>query len=121
MRISDWSSDVCSSDLGTAINRLYGTARIGGTLIWATRFEEEVRRERSGAKASGPKVESFRYFANLAVGLCEGENASVRRVWADGRDLDLPKHETRGPRGGPAQLVEQLSEGQQVGGQEPDF
>ena len=27
------------ADAGTAINRLYGTARIGGTLIWATRFE----------------------------------------------------------------------------------
>ncbi len=36
------------ADEGTAITRLYGTARIGGTLFWATRFEEEVTTERSG-------------------------------------------------------------------------
>ena len=109
------------ADEGTAINRLYGTARIGGTLIWATRFEEEVRRERSGAKASGPKVESFRYFANLAVGLCEGEIASVRRVWADGRELDLTGIEMRVHRGGEDQLADPLIEAKQGAGNAPAY
>ena len=36
------------ADEGAAINRVYGTARIGGTLIWATRFQEEVTSERAG-------------------------------------------------------------------------
>src|SRR6478752_4065284 len=70
------------ADEGTAINRVYGTARIGGTLIWATRFEEQVTSERRGGKSSsGPRVETFRYFANLAIGLCEGPVARVRRIW----------------------------------------
>ena len=39
----------------------------------------------------GPKTvtTTYSYFANLAVGLCEGRIAFIRRVWADGRELDL--------------------------------
>jgi hypothetical protein len=32
---------------------------------------------------------TYSYFANLAIGLCEGPVAYVGRVWADGRELDL--------------------------------
>ena len=78
------------ADEGTAMSRVYGTARLGGTLIWATRFEEDVSVERAGGKASGPRVETFRYFANFAVGVCEGPVAGIRRVWADGTDVDPP-------------------------------
>ncbi|EUB95242.1 GTA TIM-barrel-like domain containing protein [Rhizobium sp. CF080] len=110
------------ADEGTAINRVYGTARIGGTLIWATRFEEEVTRERSGGKAtSGPRVETFRYFANLAVGLCEGRIAGVRRVWADGRELDLTAIEMRVYRGDEGQLPDPLIEAKQGEGNAPAY
>lgn len=84
------------ADEGAAINRLYGTARIGGTLIWATRFEESRVVQRRGGKGNrGPRTETYRYFANLAIGLCEGEAALVRRVWADGREIDLTGIEMR--------------------------
>ncbi|MCK8781765.1 glycoside hydrolase/phage tail family protein [Rhizobium sp. NTR19] len=110
------------ADEGTAINRVYGTARVGGTLIWATRFEEEVTRERTGGKAtSGPRVETFRYFANLAVGLCEGPIAGVRRVWADGRELDLTTIEMRIYRGDEEQLPDPLIEAKQGEGNAPAY
>jgi hypothetical protein len=109
------------ADEGTAINRLYGTARIGGTLIWATRFEEEVTRERTGGKATGPRVETFRYFANFAVGLCEGPIASVRRVWADGREIDLTAIEMRVYRGDEEQLPDPLIEAKQGEGMAPAY
>ncbi|WJH39423.1 glycoside hydrolase/phage tail family protein [Aliirhizobium terrae] len=109
------------ADEGTGINRLYGTARIGGTLIWATRFEEEVTRERTGGKATGPRVETFRYFANFAVGLCEGPIASVRRVWADGRELDLTGIEMRVYRGDEEQLPDPLIEAKQGEGLAPAY
>ena len=109
------------ADEGAPVSRVYGTARIGGTLIWATRFEEEVRRERSGGKASGPKVESFRYFANLAIGLCEGEIAGIRRVWADGREIDLTDVELRVYRGGEEQLPDPLIEAKQGVGNAPAY
>jgi len=88
-----------TSTEGDPIPRVYGRARIGGTLIWATRPLElantAVQRAAAPAKgvgglAGGPKTVTTRYsyFANLAVGLCEGEIACVRRIWADGREID---------------------------------
>jgi hypothetical protein len=91
--------DGLTSTEGAAIPRVYGRARIGGQLIWATRLEEAVNTssERSGSQggkgigAQGAKTVSktYSYFANLAIGLCEGEIAFIRRVWADGREIDL--------------------------------
>ena len=110
-RLSD--ARIPGAEEGTAVTRAYGTVRIGGTLIWATRFEEEVRSERQGGKASGPRVETFRYFANFALGICEGEIAGVRRIWADGRELDLTAVEIRVYRGTEMQVVDPLIEAKQ--------
>jgi hypothetical protein len=74
-----------TAEEGASIARIYGTARAGGTLIWATRFEEKRTTKRQGAKG-GPKVTIYSYFANAAFVLCEGEIAGVRRIWADGRN-----------------------------------
>ncbi len=110
------------ADEGAAISRLYGTARIGGTLIWATRFEESIEVERRGGKGNrGPKVETFRYFANVAIGLCEGEAAMVRRVWVDGRELDLSAIEMRFYPGSETQLPDPLIEAKQGAGNAPAF
>ncbi len=98
---------------GTAIPRVYGTTRIGGTLIWATRFEEEAVTERTGGKAGGTRVKTYRYFASIAVGLCEGPVAGVRRVWADGQELDLTEIEMRVHAGSMAQLPDPLIEAKQ--------
>ncbi len=94
---------------GSPLARVYGTARVAGTLIWATRFEEEVTVERAGGKGGGgARVETFRYFANFALGLCEGPIAGIRRVWADGRELDLTEIEMRLHRGTEDQPVDPL-------------
>jgi hypothetical protein len=90
--------DGLTSTEGAAIPRVYGRARIGGQLIWATRLEEVANTaiERSSSQGGkgmggGPKTvtTTYSYFANLAVGLCEGPIAFIRRVWADGREIDL--------------------------------
>lgn len=106
---------------GAAIPRLYGMARLGGTLIWATRFEEEATTERTGAKATGTRVKTYRYFANLAVGLCEGETALVRRVWADGQEIDLTEIEMRFYPGTEDQLADPLIEAKQGAGNAPAY
>ncbi|GEP09594.1 baseplate multidomain protein megatron [Methylobacterium gnaphalii] len=90
-------SDVAglTSTEGEPIPRVYGRARLGGTLIWATRPLEVantlVQRSSSGAKGGGSRTvtTSYGYYANIAVGICAGEIAFVRRVWADGREIDL--------------------------------
>ncbi|WFS23597.1 baseplate multidomain protein megatron [Rhizobium rhododendri] len=109
------------ADEGAAIIWLYGTARLGGTLIWATRFEEEVSTERSGGKSTGSRVETFRYFANFAVGLCEGPIACIRRVWADGKEVDLTQIEMRVYRGSEDQLADPLIEAKQGAGHAPAY
>lgn len=110
-------SDVAglASTEGAPIPRVYGRARIGGTLIWATRPIEvantTVSRASAGAKGGGGQrtvSTSYAYFANLAVGLCEGEIALVRRVWADGRELDLTTLDWRLHTGGPDQAPDPL-------------
>ena len=104
-----------SSTEGEPIKRVYGRAKVGGTLIWATRPLEvantSVQRAASGGKGgAGQKTvtTTYAYFADLAVGLCEGEIAHVRRVWADGREIDLATLNYRLYRGGADQAPDPL-------------
>jgi hypothetical protein len=85
-----------ASTEGAAVPRVFGRARLGGQLIWATRFEEEIKlsitRTKSGAKGGKSQKTyetTYAYHANLAIGLCEGPIAFVRRIWVDGRELDF--------------------------------
>lgn len=112
---------ITGAEEGTAIPRVYGTMRIGGTLIWATRFEEEVSKERSGSKATGPRVETYRYFANFAVGLAEGPVACIRRIWADGMEIDQTDYEIRFYEGTESQGPDPLIEAKQGAGNAPAF
>lgn len=110
-----------ASTEGAPIPRLYGRARLGGQLIWATRFEEEttVTVERGGSRGGkslggvgGGSVKtwevSYSYFANVAIGLCEGPISFVRRVWADGREIDLATVAMRVHRGSRTQAPDPL-------------
>ncbi|MFB2551019.1 baseplate multidomain protein megatron [Ensifer soli] len=112
---------ISGAEEGAAIPRVYGTMRVGGTLIWATRFEEEVLTERSGGKAGGARVESFSYYGNFAFGICEGPIAGVRRVWVDGRELDLTTVEMRLYRGTATQGPDPLIEAKQGTGAAPAY
>ncbi|WP_377275665.1 glycoside hydrolase/phage tail family protein [Rhizobium sp. R86522] len=116
------SARISGASEGTVIPRLYGTARLGGTLIWATRFEEETVTERSGGKSSGgTRTTTYRYYANLALGLCEGSIAGVRRVWADGRELDTTEIEMRVYRGSESQPADPLIAAKQGAANAPAY
>ena len=92
-RLSDLR--VASSTEGAPIPRVYGRARVGGQVIWATDFEEVVATSdagggsKGGGGGGGATQTTFNYFANFAVALGQGEISSLGRVWADGRELDL--------------------------------
>ncbi len=92
--------EVMASTEGAPIPRVYGRARLAGQVIWATNLEEVVSTTSqttggSGGKGmgAGPAVTTntttYSYFANLAVGLCQGPIGAVLRIWADGKPLDL--------------------------------
>ncbi len=122
--------DGVSATEGAAIPRLYGRARLGGQVIWATRFEEEAvysaSKPKSGKStaASQPKASinvSYRYYANVAIGLCEGEIAFVRRVWADGRELDVTGLTMRVHTGAETQAADPLIVAKQGAGGAPAY
>ena len=107
-----------TSTEGAAIPRVYGRVRLGGQIIWATRFEEQVEVTRSGGSggkggiggggAPAQQTTRYSYFANLAVGLCEGPIAFVRRVWADGVEMDRTLVNMRVYRGDRSQSPDPL-------------
>jgi hypothetical protein len=109
-----------TAEEGAPIPRIYGTVRTGGTLIWATRFEETATTERQGFKG-GPKVTEYSYFANAAFLLCEGPISGIRRVWADGREVDRERIEMRVHTGTETQAPDPLIEAKQGEGNAPAF
>jgi hypothetical protein len=93
---------VMASEEGAPIPRLWGRMRISGQVIWATNFEEvsKTTTQKSSSKG-GPKSKTteYSYFANFAIGLCEGVVDRVGRVWADGKEIDISAFTTRFYRG----------------------
>ncbi|MBS0536871.1 MAG: glycoside hydrolase/phage tail family protein [Proteobacteria bacterium] len=113
-RLSDLT--VMASTDGAPIPRVYGRARLAGQVIWATHLEEVVsttHQTTGGGKGMGgsrvtTNETTYSYFANVALGLCEGEISAVRRVWADGKALDLTGITMRVYRGDEAQTPDPL-------------
>jgi hypothetical protein len=111
-----------TAEEGTPIARIWGHARLSGTVIWATRFEEAARTERQGGKGGGgTTVTTYSYFGNLAIGLCEGPVAAVKRVWADGKELDLTSLNVRFHNGDGEQMPDPLIEAKQGAGNAPAY
>ncbi len=97
---------VQASSPGAFVPRVWGAARLGGQVIWATRFRETA--EQHGGGKSGPRVTQYRYTASFAVGLCEGVIGGVGRIWADGKPLTLEGVTMRVYRGTETQMPDPL-------------
>ena len=86
------SLSVTSSTEGLPIPRIYGRLRIGGNIIWATDFREEIVTDsvRTG-KGGGNRATTttYEYYASFAIGICEGEVGAITRIWVDGEPLSL--------------------------------
>ena len=126
---------VMGSSEGTPIPRIYGRARLSGQLIWATPFEEEAvttSTETGGGGGGGggkgrrsnssttTRTDYF-YYANFAVGICEGEITRIGRVWADGKELDLSRYNYRVYLGREDQLPDSLIEAKLGSGEVPAY
>ena len=126
-RLSDL--EVQTSSEGAPITRVYGRARLNGQIIWATNHSERVtrREQRTGAAkggGSGGRVKlqtTYSYYANFAVGLCEGEIASIGRIWANGTEIDLQDITYRLYRGTEDQPPDSLIEAKQGAGNAPAY
>lgn len=116
------ASRMLTAQEGVPIPKLYGRMRVGGQVIWATRFEEVKKVKKSGGKG-GPSVrtEKYKYFANFAVGICEGPISHIGRIWADGTEIDRTKFEIRIHTGTDDQLPDPLIEAKQGQGSTPAY
>lgn len=84
-----------SSAYGEPIPQLFGYARFAGNVIWALDIKEVEERSTttsSGGKGGGGASSSqtsiiYKYYATLAIGICEGPVDSIVRVWADAKPL----------------------------------
>ncbi len=118
------TSRLLSSTEGTPIPKVYGRQRMSGQIIWATRFDEVVLEDEVSSKGgggSGTTTRSFSYFANFAVAICEGEISGIRRIWADGQELDQTKFELRTYTGNLDQKPDPLIEAKQGSGNTPAY
>lgn len=109
-----------TAEEGAPMPRVYGTARLGGIMIWATRFEERRDTRTEGGK-NGVRITEYSYFANVAFALCEGEIAGVRRIWADGREIDRETVEMRFHRGTETQPRDPLVSAKQGASNTPAY
>ncbi len=122
------SLHVTASTEGAPIPRLYGTARIGGQVIWASDLEEEVVTGSAGGGSKGGsggggavQTVEYRYYASFAVALAEGEIAGIGRIWADGDELDQTRVTYRLYTGSETQAVDSLIAAKEGAGRAPAF
>jgi hypothetical protein len=120
-------ANVMTSVEGANIVRGYGRFKVAGNVIWATRLREEVVKEttKQGGKGGGGSSKvtttTYNYYANFAVGLCEGEILDVHRIWADGKLLDLSQYTYRIYKGTEAQNPDSYMEQKDGEGNIPGY
>lgn len=83
-RLEDLSVQLASE--GSPMHRVWGTARVAGTLIWSSGLEEIKTETDEGGGGSGGGAGGtiqYHYRTDVAVGICEGETDCLVRIWAD--------------------------------------
>lgn len=107
---------------GAPIVRLFGQMRLGGQVIWATRFKESVAVTGGGKGAPPrPRTANYSYTVSLAVALCEGEIARVGRIWADGAEIAQTDITMRVYRGTDDQMPDPKMEAVEGAGMVPAY
>ncbi len=116
---------VMASEEGAPIPRLWGRMRFAGQVIWATDFEEvaTTTTQKASSKGGGAKTKTteYVYYANFAIGLCEGAVDRVGRVWADGKEIDIAGFTTRLYRGSETQMPDSLIVAKEGAGNTPGY
>lgn len=75
---------VQSSAYGAPIRKIWGSARTAGNVIWSEGITEHKHEEEIGKGSSGTQT-TYTYTCSFAVGICEGEIAGIKRIWADSK------------------------------------
>ena len=107
---------------GAALGQLYGRMRLGGQVIWASRFKEHRANSGGGKGApAGPQITEYSYSVSLAIALCEGEITHIGRIWADGVEIAPADLTLRLYHGDDAQLPDPKIEAVEGEGRAPAY
>jgi hypothetical protein len=89
------------SSYGAPIPFEYGTNRHAGTIIWPKIIELKESSQSESAKG-GPETTTYSYSVSMAVLICEGPIAGVRRIWANKKLIyDVSAPPAPAPEGDP--------------------
>ncbi|MFN3212283.1 MAG: glycoside hydrolase/phage tail family protein [Henriciella sp.] len=113
------SLQIMESREGAGLPKVYGRMRVGGHVIWASRFKEK-RNERSAGKG-GPKYVNYTYSVSFAVALCQAPITRIDRVWANGELFDLGAYNWRLYKGDETQMPDPLIEAIEGAGNAPAY
>lgn len=110
-----------SAGEGRPLTRVWGTARVGGQVIWAGPFRENVTTHGGGGKGAArrPQVREFAYDVSLAIALCAGEITHLGRIWADGVEIARDTLALTLHRGAADQMPDPLIEATEGAGNVP--
>ena len=112
-----------SAGEGAPLAQVYGRMRLGGQVIWASDFVENVSVSGGGGKGapSKPKTSTYSYSVNVAVAVCEGEITRIGRVWADGEEIATDDLNMRVYKGGEDQQPDPVMEAIEGAGNVPAY
>lgn len=120
-----------SAGEGEPVAQTYGRIRLGGQVIWASDFLENVNvtTTTSGGGGKGApsrpktrtKTRSYSYSVNLAVAICEGEITRIGRIWADGEEIAPDDLNMRIYKGAADQLPDSVMEAIEGSGNVPAY
>ncbi|MEM7330323.1 MAG: glycoside hydrolase TIM-barrel-like domain-containing protein [Pseudomonadota bacterium] len=113
------SLHIMESREGAPLAKVYGRMRLGGQVIWASRFRE-ARRQQTVSKG-GPDIIDYSYSISFAVALCQGPITRLDRVWANGELLALRDLNWRLYLGAADQMPDPLIEAIEGTGQAPAY
>ena len=106
---------------GAPVAQVYGRVRVGGQVIWASRFQEMATTSGGGKGTPQPQVTRYSYSVSLAIALCEGEISAVGRVWADGEEVAPSDLNMQVYTGTPDQLPDPVMEAIEGAGMVPAY
>jgi len=108
---------------GEPVAKFFGRVRIGGQVIWASRFREDV--VTAGGSGKGTRQSSttsqYTYSVSLALGLGQGRITRIGRVWADGVEISKDDLTLRIYPGDEVQLPDPKIEAVEGAGMAPSF
>jgi hypothetical protein len=106
---------------GAPVARVWGRMRVGGQVIWATRFLETAHRSGGGKGAPRPASTNFSYSISLAIALCQGQAQRLGRMWADGIEIAVGSLDLRFYPGSDTQLPDPKIEAVEGAGLAPSY